>query len=326
MRVFVYEHLTAIGLGRSPSSPEHGMYREGRAMRDALIADFARIPGIEVVTFPDDFQGVPEAIFQRIAADASWTICIAPETDSILSRLLEQIRAVGGETLGPSTAAVSLTSDKLALAEHWRANGVRTPATTDREPTPCEAFPVVWKPRYGAGSTATYLLQSSFDLTRAKALHEREGHTDAMILQEFAPGTAASVAFLCGPRGHAPLLPTIQLLSADGRFKYEGGVVPISPPLAKRATQVAQRAIECVPGLRGYVGVDLVLGEAEDGSRDVAIEINPRLTTSYIGLRAAADFNLAEAMLGYAMGKPSEQLKWKSAQINFGVEGSITMS
>ena len=52
-----------------------------------------------------------------------------------------------------------------------------------------------------------------------------------------------------------------------------------------------------MPGLSGYVGVDVVLGN--DG-RDWAIEINPRLTTSYVGLRALAGFNLAEAMLAVA--------------------------
>ena len=57
-----------------------------------------------------------------------------------------------------------------------------------------------------------------------------------------------------------------------------------------------------MPGLLGYVGVDLVLGDAADGSRDYAIEINPRLTTSYVGLRALADFNIAEAMLRAANG------------------------
>ncbi len=86
------------------------------------------------------------------------------------------------------------------------------------------------------------------------------------------------------------LQPTFQLLSDDGRFKYEGGELPIPPTLAERAVKLASRAVECVPGLLGYVGVDLVLGEAEDGSRDYAIEINRALTTSYIGCVRSADF------------------------------------
>jgi predicted ATP-grasp superfamily ATP-dependent carboligase len=222
--------------------------------------------------------------------------------------------------LGPSREAVELTSDKLALAEHWRAHGVPTPATTEREPTQCEAFPVVWKPRDGAGSTDTFLLRDRFEL--AKSLASRSP-AQSMILQEFVPGRAASVAFLCGPRQHVPLVPTFQTLSEDGRFKYQGGELPIPPALAERAVALAARAVARVPGLLGYVGVDLVLGAAADGSRDFAVEINPRLTTSYIGLRALADVNLAPAMLKIAAGEEVTGLRWKPARVRFGPDGGV---
>ena len=54
-----------------------------------------------------------------------------------------------------------------------------------------------------------------------------------------------------------------------------------------------------------------------------AIEINPRLTTSYVGLRALADFNIAEAMLRAANGQPFEALKWKPGRVRFGPEGNV---
>ncbi|MBA4062636.1 MAG: hypothetical protein C0501_02800 [Isosphaera sp.] len=301
MRVFVYEHLTAHGTGRDPGSPEHGMYREGRAMRDALSEDFARVPGVEVVATP---------------RGADWSVLIAPETGGLLLTLREK---TVGRVLVPSADAIRLTSDKLGLADHWRARVVPTPATTDREPTACEAFPVVWKPRDGCGSTATFRLDSALDLAGAKARRAAEGHAGPMILQEFVPGRAASVAFLCGPAGNLPLVPAFQLLSDDGRFTYLGGELPIPPALADRAVRLAQRAVDCVPGLLGYVGVDLVLGDAGD----FAIEINPRLTTSYVGLRALADFNLAEAMLRVAAGEPVGPLRWKGGGVRFRTDGSV---
>src|SRR5262249_32207778 len=157
-----------------------------------------------------------------------------------------------------------LSADKLALASHWRERGVRTPATTDREPTACEAFPVVWKPRDGAGSTATFRLDSAFDVARVKARGAAENHTGPMILQEYIAGQPASVAFLCGQAGNVPLLPATQSLTDDGRFKYWGGELPIPLDLAERTIALARRAVDCVPGLLGYVGVDLVLGNAAD--------------------------------------------------------------
>ena len=319
MRVFVYEYMTATGTGREPDSPDHGMYREGSAMRDAVAEDFARVAGVTVETL-DRFEGNDhERELQRAAERCAWSLVIAPETDGQLDRDCRAVRGSSSSLLGSSVGAVALTTDKLALAAHWRAHAVRTPATTDRAPTPCEAFPVVWKPRDGAGSTDTFLIRDRFELAPALAARTP---AHSMILQEFVPGRAASVAFLCGPRGYVPLLPAFQLLSSDGRFKYRGGELPIPDDLAARAVKLGRAAVECVPELLGFVGVDLVLGDAPDGSGDYAIEINPRLTTSYIGLRALTDFNLAEAVLGVAKGEDVRAPRWKPGRVRFGPDGS----
>ncbi|MBX9625034.1 MAG: ATP-grasp domain-containing protein [Gemmataceae bacterium] len=322
MRVFVYEYLTATGIGRDPADPLHAMYREGRAMRDALTDDFGRLPGVDVELL-DRFEGdgdEPAHEVRRVAERSDWAVVIAPETGGLLDRFCRAVRASAGKLLGPSPEAVSLTSDKLALADHWRTHGVRTPATTDRGPTTCEAFPVVWKPRDGAGSENTFLLRDGFDVTRAKASVGE--HAGPMVLQEYVPGRAASVAFLCGPAEDFPLVPAFQHLSDDGRFKYLGGELPIPPDLATRAVALASRAVTCVPGLLGYVGVDLVLGDAPDGSQDHAIEINPRLTTSYAGLRASAGVNLAGAMLAAAVGEVPA-LTWKPGRVRFTAGGVV---
>ena len=311
MRVVVYEWMTATGTGREPGSPAHGMYREGRAMRDAVAEDLSRVAGVSVSVYPDDtVRNEP----------GWWQLLIAPELSGTLVQLVEGVALSGRPLLGPSVEAARLTSDKLRLAAHWRGHGIPTPATTDRAPTACEAFPVVWKPRDGAGSTDTFLIRDRFELTAAIAARDPER---PMILQEFVPGRAASAAFLCGPRETIPLLPTFQSLSDDGRFKYEGGELPIPPDLAERAVNLGRRAVACVPRVLGYVGGDLVLGDAPDGSRDAAIEINPRLTTSYLGLRALADFNIAEAMLSVSTGEAAGALKWKPGRVRFGPDGAV---
>jgi predicted ATP-grasp superfamily ATP-dependent carboligase len=108
---------------------------------------------------------------------------------------------------------------------------------------------------------------------------------------------AASIALLCGPAGSVALPACRQILSDDGRFRYLGGSTPLAPALHSRAATLAQRALCALPTARGYVGFDLVLGEAEDGSQDVVIEVNPRLTTSYVGVRAATEVNVAGLLL-----------------------------
>jgi hypothetical protein len=72
----------------------------------------------------------------------------------------------------------------------------------------------------------------------------------------------------------------------------------------------------------GYLGVDLVLGNDPAGSGDVVIEINPRLTTSYVGLRALSRVNLAATMIAVACGREIE-LCWNAGFIDFTSSGTL---
>jgi predicted ATP-grasp superfamily ATP-dependent carboligase len=117
------------------------------------------------------------------------------------------------------------------------------------------------------------------------------------------------------------LAPAAQRLSTDGRFRYLGGELPLSPELAECARRLAARALDSIDGLRGYVGVDVVLGDTAAG--DVAIEVNPRLTTSYIGLRVLARTNLAAAMLALAEGREPSMLTWWDGTVAFGADGDV---
>jgi predicted ATP-grasp superfamily ATP-dependent carboligase len=56
---------------------------------------------------------------------------------------------------------------------------------------------------------------------------------------------------------------------------------------------VAEAVGRAVPGLRGYVGIDLI----DTVAGAVVIEINPRLTTAYVGLRESLSRNPAALML-----------------------------
>ena len=117
MRVFVYEHFTATGFGREPGSPQHAIYREGRAMRDALTADFAQLAGVKVLTFPDDAGRCSPADILLLATGCDWTIVIAPELDGILT---ERVAGPARERL-PCTRTVD--SSHRAGLRQARARG-----------------------------------------------------------------------------------------------------------------------------------------------------------------------------------------------------------
>src|SRR5262245_39009868 len=113
MRLFIYEHLTAQGIGRQANAVGHDLYREGRAMRDALAEDFGRIAGVTVFVFPDDAAPVDTYSFSDVANAADWTIVVAPEGEDTLIGLAEEVWPTSSRLLGPSGRAIRLTSDKL---------------------------------------------------------------------------------------------------------------------------------------------------------------------------------------------------------------------
>jgi len=340
MRLFLYEFLSAGGLGAdAPVS----LLKEGAAMLAAALADFGRIPGVEVVSLVD--QATPGSRgphcrrtmpdqeldhFHQLARHADATLVIAPEFGGILEQRSKMVEKAGGRLLGCRSQAIRLAADKVALAGHWLAHAVPTPTIVKLFPA-CggvdprwdkprgspndNALPVVLKPRFGAGSQATFLVHDLEELQNALQQAQAKMPSADFFLQQFVPGRAASVAFLIGPRQRLPLAPAWQHLSEDGRFTYLGGSVPLPSPWRERALRLGEQALEGIASLQGYVGVDLVLGA--DGV-DYAIEINPRLTTSYLGLRELAKTNLAEAWLRLLEGEDVDPVCWRNEAVRFG--------
>jgi predicted ATP-grasp superfamily ATP-dependent carboligase len=85
---------------------------------------------------------------------------------------------------------------------------------------------------------------------------------------------------------------------------------------------LGRRVADLVDGGTGYHGVDLLLGDATDGADDVVLELNPRMTTSYVGLRHATSTNIAELMLVLAErgNRPSSNPSWECESMAFQVD------
>ena len=345
MRIFIYEFACGGGLAGQPGLA--ALRTEGRAMLAALFEDLQRLPGVQAITILEDSweleaepsavstspaavrrvpAGQEESAFREAAGAADYTLVIAPECAGILATRRRWVGEVGGRWLGCSFPAIELCADKLILSQYLAERRIPTPPSRPygpEEPLPTFPLPWVWKPRQGAGSQATFLVRQPDELPAYVDHARHDGWTGDSILQPFVPGSAASVAFLIGPQKIVPLLPASQELSNDGRFRYHGGRIPLPAPLAERAVRLAKRAVAVVPGLSGYVGMDIVLGNAADGCQDVVIEINPRLTTSYIGLRALARTNLAGALLAVTRGEGILVPAWQARSIRFFADGTI---
>ncbi len=271
-------------------------------MRDALIADLAAL-GHRVVVSVDPRSPLrgparrtavrPPAPITRLIEEVDAVWLLAPETNRCHERLAALVERRGQRLLGSSSTAIRLAADKARLPALLRRAGVPHPSTRRLRngATASLTFPVVVKPARGAGSQGVRLVPSRGQLPR--------DWSRAVLAQEFVAGIPASVSLLVSGRDAVVLAVNRQSMVARRPFSYRGGSTPFEHPLAARAAGHARRACLAIPGLRGYVGVDVVLGAHEAW----VIEINPRLTTSYLGLRAAFDQNLADIALRACAGR-----------------------
>jgi predicted ATP-grasp superfamily ATP-dependent carboligase len=338
-QIVLYEFTVSGGLWRKDEnySAADSLIREGRAMLTALATDFAAIEGVETLVLRDcrgadwpitrctvcDVKSAADeqSLLCELSSQAAATILIAPEFDGLLLERCRWVEQRGGKLLSPTSRVVEIASDKQQTGERLALHGIPTPRSIvlqSGDALPLDFhYPAVIKPIDGCGSQDVQLISE-----RLPAATSALRFCTAMRLEEFVPGAPASVVVLCGPNELRPLAACHQRLSDDGRFQYLGGSLPLPTQLAKRAQKLAVRAVATLPQPRGYIGVDLVLGDDPTGCDDVVIEINPRLTASYIGLRAAARCNLAEAMWAIAEGRPAE-VSFSDMHIEFDSDGAV---
>ncbi|MFQ5889773.1 MAG: ATP-grasp domain-containing protein [Gemmatimonadota bacterium] len=304
------------GGGFADELPPAGLAAQGLAMRRALLADLVQLSdrhllttvdpriradlpaGVEAVAVP---PGGFREIFAEVARAAGSVWLIAPESGGRLAELAALAERLGAMVVGPGPTAIRAASDKLALCRRLEEAGLLLPRTWpggDTESAVREAgFPLVVKPNTGAGCSGVTLVRDRSGLADALAAAAAVGSPP--IVQEYVPGVPASASVLCAEGRARALGLNGQTVVAGRPFAYLGGRSPLEHPQRRGALRAACRTCELVPGLRGYVGVDLVLS----ARGPVVIELNPRLTTAYIGLRAAVDRNLAGLILAAAEGR-----------------------
>lgn len=346
MRVFVSEFV--CGGGWPGASLETSLAREGHAMLAALIEDIAKIPGCEVVTTWDARLGpcplrdcevrlinsVGDELtqFRELIRDSDATWMIAPETNGeLLKRALqfqlvndiEPPRASRRRFLGASERAIMLASDKLPLAAWLHEQSIPTPETLPFNPADRQSGvrwqgPTIIKRRDGAGSQNMFLVRDGFELWNARHELGRLNEPETFIQQPFIAGQALSVALLIAEDGSVlEVFPVAeQHFRNEVHFQYLGGRVPanISPESAVAVQKLAERTCRAVPGLTGYVGCDIVLPD-DQPLEPVLIEINPRLTSSYLGYRRLTNNNIPSRLLD----ANAPALRWKSEPVTFTV-------
>ena len=272
-------------------------------MLAAISGSFARC-GYDVVT-PEgpDFEGE----IRRLAPGCDVGLVIAP--DHLIFRythLLEQFTHNIG--CGSMNAAVCANKQRTAaiLARH----GIAVP------PDAGEGRRVV-KPIMGCGAQGVRLTD------------EEPGAGE--FAQAYLEGETLSVS-LVGSRvtgnvceyysGNPPLLLAINrqeiAVDGDGNFRYLGGETPVHPDREEEIVSTAIRAMN-VLGCQGYAGIDIIAGD-----RIYVVDVNPRPTTSLVGIaEVMEEEEIADILVAASHGEAPAEVHL-SGRVWFDKDGRIS--
>ena len=304
MQIFISEFLTS-GAWTEPLTGS--LLAEGHAMASSVLRDAAAIPNAKITTTwdarlpppPSDVQSIrPEnaaherSLFATLASRADLTYVIAPEFGGLLQQRYADVRQANGQWCGASESILRVGGDKLEFFQHLRDHSIPTIDTylggqrsaihVDSADDDCSGW--IIKPRHGAGAQDTLRCA---DLKAAVTAIQRKtngqtGIDDDYLLQPFVVGQPWSVACVATQSGKTVLPPVRQQIATD--FTFAGGVVTTNGPLHQKLTSRVRDVLNTLPsGWTGFMGFDLIV--PEQASEPLVVELNPRLTTSYIGYR-----------------------------------------
>ncbi len=339
--IAILEYVCGGGFAsESIDSASPSLLREGRAMLEALAEDWRQLPERSVHVAWDCRVGewrVPNIVVHEcdcqksmvdtwleIASQVDCVLVIAPELNDQLVKTITRLREfvpASMKVLNADQAFCVVASDKWSTSQCFAAGRIRHPETVLLNQVSSKAdlpnsptLKWIAKPRDGAGCESVVRFNCLADLEKSSALYERmSGAPHHWIVQPWLKGKSGSVAVLCGPKARLILPPMTQSIAMTNEenvenLKYQGGSGPWWPVEPKVMEGFVHLVLESIPPEpHGWIGIDfLVTKTARKEKELVAIEVNPRLTTSYLGVRTIVKENLAGLLESVTNGEQTE--------------------
>ena len=179
------------------------------------------------------------------------------------------------------------------LHEKWQAEDPLTP------------LKLIIKPLMGVDCEDIVIIEKIEDLTLDLDKIFTPG--SRVLVQEYIEGTDISVSLISDGENAIPLSLNEQYIELkDDKGRYLGGKLPFENKYGDEALEIAKKAVESMEGLKGFVGVDLIINADEKDIYSVyLLEINSRFTTPYVGLKQISNINIGDSIIKLIDGKIS---------------------
>ena len=171
------------------------------------------------------------------------------------------------------------------LHEKWQAEDPLTP------------LGLIIKPLVGVDCENIVIIENIEDLTLDLDKIFIPG--SRVLVQEYIEGTDVSVSLISDGENAIPISFNQQFIKLkDDKGTYLGGKLPFDDKYKDEAMEIATKAVEAMDGLKGFVGVDLIINSDEQDIYSVyLLEINSRFTTPYVGLKQVSNINIGKTIV-----------------------------
>ncbi|MFX1260190.1 MAG: ATP-grasp domain-containing protein [Promethearchaeota archaeon] len=350
-KIFIFEFLS--GGGFQVNIP-YSLFCEAYGMLKSIITDFKEIDfeistlldhrisflssylkadSIKIIKKEDNYLKE----FKKLVKKCDFSFIIAPEFSNILYDLTKIVRDNKKKILSIGLEGIRLGSSKIKTYNFFKNNNIFTPQTylipirnnsldldfIIRKFNQLNSS-IIIKPEDGVGAESIYYFETQYQIK--KFFHESNVNIDLkrnFILQEYVKGKDLSVSligFINKLNAHDSYPLILSINSQDINFKnlkedseYLGGYTPIrnNEKIAEQLAEILQKLDLSM--FNGYYGIDFL---RKIDKSIYFIEINPRLTTSYIGIRNIIDKNIAELIFNSKFKFPnSRDLKIRNNSI-----------
>lgn len=250
------------------------------------------------------------------AAQFNKAIFIAAENNNNLSVISEILEENNVETYNSSADACEVASNKFETYEKL-SNIVPQPRSFKikidprgywkraidnlyekwQAEDPLTTLKIIIKPLMGVDCEDIVVIENIDDLTLDLDKIFKPG--SRVLVQEFIEGTDISVSLISDGEKAIPLSLNRQFVELkNDKGTYLGGKLPYENKFEDEAFEIAKKAVESIEGLKGFVGVDLIINADEADVYSVyLLEINSRFTTPYVGLKKVANFNIGKSII-----------------------------
>jgi len=299
-RILLYEYVTGGGLINEAF--RSNLYNEAKIMLTSMLKDSEDCSKISYHFFCDhrmnlsfksnaikiEKKNQKKIYNKRLIKSFDYVIPILPESKKTLYSYVKFLNNNNIKSIISTPKTISNISDKWLFYKICINYKIKTiPTYLD---TKILKGKVIVKDRFGEGCSyiklyrnIKYIINNRYDQNK--------------IIQPYIEGQNLSLSVFFNNNSFYLLSVNKQniFLNKDNYLKLKSILVNVTISFEEKIYSLIEKIYNAFPGLYGYVGIDILI----KNNNIFVVEINPRLTTSFAGIKYTKGINLLDLFLKY---------------------------